>query len=250
MKKMVKREKIVKYDSDINILGGVPDYAVMLDFISEYTGQKPETERAFTFRTHKTFNRFLAAIKVSILQFANDNQKKMFLTAISSDDFSVREKLLVLFWQLVYGNALFAKVTKDVFMRAVYQGRTALSVIDVLSLLHHIKETEEGELNWSEETLKITASKYLTMLKKMNLAEGKTAKDICHPIITGQLFVYFIRWIIVTCPENRTLENPFVIFGFMDKRSIIERLKKVEYLSLWQISQMGEDVTIDLIDHE
>ena len=98
--------------------------------------------------------------------------------------------------------------------------------------------------------MKITASKYLTMLKKMNLAEGKTAKDICHPIITGQLFVYFIRWIIVTCPENRTLENPFVIFGFMDKRSIIERLKKVEYLSLWQISQMGEDVTIDLIDHE
>lgn len=27
-------------------------------------------------------------------------------------------------------------------------------------------------------------------------------------------------------------------------------IKKVEYLSLWQISQMGEDVTIDLIDHE
>lgn len=44
MKKMVKREKIVKYDSDINILGGVPDYAVMLDFISEYTGQKEMKE--------------------------------------------------------------------------------------------------------------------------------------------------------------------------------------------------------------
>lgn len=247
---MAINDKKVKYDSGINVLGSIPDYVAMLEFICEYTGKKFESEQAFSFRTHKTFNRFLAAIKASIIKFANDNQKNMFLTAISSDDFSVREKLLVLFWQLVYGNALFAKVTKDVFMRAVYQGRTSLSVIDVLSLLHHIKETEDGELNWSEETLKITAAKYLTMLKKMNLAEGKTAKDICHPIITGQLFVYFIRWIIVTCPENRTLENPFVIFGFMDKRSIIERLKKVEYLSLWQISQMGEDVTIDLIDHE
>lgn len=247
---MAINDKQVKYDSGINVLGSIPDYVVMLEFICENIGKKSEPEQVFSFRTHKTFNRFLAAIKASILQFANDNQKKMFLTAISSEDFSVREKLLVLFWQLVYGNALFAKVTKEVFMRAVYQGRTSLSVIDVLSLLHHIKETEESELNWSEETLKITASKYLTMLKKMNLAEGKTAKDICHPIITGQLFVYFIRWIIVTCPENRTLENPFVIFGFMDKRSIIERLKKVEYLTLWQISQMGEDVTIDLIDHE
>lgn len=240
----------VKYDSGINVLGSIPDYVAMLEFICEYTGKNSESEQAFSFRTHKTFNRFLAAIKTSILQFANDDQKSMFLFAINSGDFSVREKLLVLFWQLVYGNTLFAKVTKEVFMKAVYQGRTSLSVIDVLSLLHHIKETEEGELNWSEETLKITASKYLTMLKKMNLAEGKTVKEICHPIITGQLFVYFIRWMVVTCPENRTLENPFVIFGFMDKRSIIERLKKVEYLTLWQISQMGEDVTIDLIDHE
>ena len=240
----------VKYDSGINVLGSIPDYVAMLEFICEYTGKNSESEQAFSFRTHKTFNRFLAAIKTSILQFANDDQKSMFLFAINSGDFSVREKLLVLFWQLVYGNTLFAKVTKEVFMKAVYQGRTSLSVIDVLSLLHHIKETEEGELNWSEETLKLTASKYLTMLKKMNLAEGKTVKEICHPIITGQLFVYFIRWMVVTCPENRTLENPFVIFGFMDKRSIIERLKKVEYLTIWQISQMGEDVTIDLIDHE
>lgn len=247
---MAINDKQVKYDSGINVLGSIPDYVVMLEFICENIGKKSEPEQVFSFRTHKTFNRFLAAIKASILQFANDNQKKMFLTAISSEDFSVREKLLVLFWQLVYGNALFAKVTKEVFMRAVYQGRTSLSVIDVLSLLHHIKETEEGEFNWSEDTLKIIASKYLTMLKKLNFAEGKTAKEICYPIITGQLFVYFIRWMIVTCPENRTLENPFVIFGFMDKRSIIERLKKVEYLTLWQISQMGEDVTIDLIDHE
>ena len=51
----------------------------------------------FSFRTHKTFNRFLAAIKASILQFANDNQKKMFLTAISSEDFSVRENCLYCF---------------------------------------------------------------------------------------------------------------------------------------------------------
>lgn len=151
----------------------------------------------------------------------------MFLSTISSDEFSQKEKLLVLFWQLVYGNALFARVTNEVFMKAVYQGKSSLSVIDVLSLLYYIKETEVGELDWSEETLKTTASKYLTILKKLNLADGKATKEICHPIITGQLFVYFIRWMIFTCPDNRTLENPFAMFGFMDKRSIIERLKKL-----------------------
>ena len=89
---MAINDKKVKYDSGINVLGSIPDYGAMLEFICEYTGKKSESEQAFSFRTHKTFNRFLAAIKASILQFANDDQKTMFLSAISSDDFSVREK--------------------------------------------------------------------------------------------------------------------------------------------------------------
>ena len=86
---MTGNDKKGKYDSGINVLGSIPDYGAMLEFICEYTGKKSESEQAFSFRTHKTFSRFLAAIKASILQFANDHQKNMFLTAISSDDFSV-----------------------------------------------------------------------------------------------------------------------------------------------------------------
>ena len=94
-----------KYDSSVNVLGSIPDYSSMIDFICEYCGRASEGQGSFSFRTHKTFSRFLAAI-------------------------------------------------------------------DVLALLHHIKETEPGEFTWSEATLKICASKYLTILKKLNLADG------------------------------------------------------------------------------
>lgn len=104
----------------------------MNSFVSTWV-KKSETEQAFTFRTHKTFKRFLAAIKASILQFANDKQKNMFLSTISSDEFSQKEKLLVLFWQLVYGNTLFTGVTNEVFMKTVYQGKSSLSVISATS---------------------------------------------------------------------------------------------------------------------
>ena len=242
--------KSVKYDSGINVLGSIPDYALMLDFICEYAGGRPSSDRGFSFRTYKTFNRFLAAIKASILQFYNENQKRLFLEAIASEEWTLQEKLVALFWQLVAGNTLFRQITEEVLMKAVYQGRTSLTAVDVLSYLHYLRSQEPGELDWAEATLKITASKYLTILKKMGLADGAIKKEIKHPLITHQLFVYFIKWMLYTYPEANNLDNPLLPFAFMEKGTLIERLKRVDYLSLWNICQMGEQVTINLLDHE
>ena len=139
----------IKYDSSVNVLGSIPDYSSMMDFICEYMGRMPDGQGSFSFRTHKTFTRFLAAIKTAILTFASDRHKQLFLDALSSKEFSYQEKLMVLYWQIVYGNLLFRRISEEVFMQAVYQGRTTLSALDVLALLHHIKETEKGEFNWS-----------------------------------------------------------------------------------------------------
>lgn len=239
-----------KYDSSINVLGSIPDYITMMEFICEYLGTKESSESSFSFRTHKTFNRFLAAIKSSILNFANTKQQEIFISTLNSENFTVSEKLLVLYWQMAYGNNLFRKISEDVYMKALYQGRSSLSSLDVLSLLHHLKEIEPEELQWSEQTLKTSASKYLTILKKLGLADGKSSKEFSHPVITNQLFVYFIKWMLYTVPQNRTQNNPFMVFSFIDKKTFVSRLKKVEYLSLWNINQIGEDVTIDLIENE
>ena len=176
----------VKYDSSINVLGSIPDYLSMMDFICEYHGRAPEGQGSFAFRTHKTFARFEAAIKAAIMRFAGDEHKQLFLDALSSCDLSSRERLMVLFWQIVYCNPLFRRISEDVFMKAVYQARANLSALDVLALLHHIKETEKRELEWSEATLKMCASKYLTILKKLELADGAVKKRIIYPPMTSR----------------------------------------------------------------
>ncbi len=236
----------IKYDSSVNVLGSIPDYSSMMDFICEYGGRVPEGQGSFSFRTHKTFSRFLAAIKTAILQFASDEHKQLFLDALSSKQLSFQEKLMVLFWQMTYGNLLFRRISEEVFMKAVYQGRTTLSAIDVLALLHHIKETEKGEFDWSEATLKICASKYLTILKKLGLADGTIKKQILYPPMTSSLFVYFIRMAMTVYPDNRTLDNPMMVFSFYDKPTLITKLKRVEFIPFWNITQMGDEVTIDL----
>ena len=178
-----------KYDSGVNIMGSIPDYNVMLDYISDTYGVTNGSTGAFEFRSEKSFKRFIAAIESCILQFENDEHKKMFFKAIGNKEFSIQERLIVLFWQLTYSNKLFSRISAEVFMKAVYSGRVTILADEITSFLRHIKETEPGELQWSEDTLKISGSKNLTILKKIGLADGAIKKTIVHPVITSNLFV-------------------------------------------------------------
>ena len=234
-----------KYDSGVNIMGSVPNYNVMLDYISDTYGVTKGSTGAFEFRTEKSLRRFIAAIESCILKFKNETHKSMFFDALANKDFSIQERLLVLFWQLTYSNRLFSRITAEVFMKAVYDGRITITAEEIISFLRYIKETEKGELDWSEGTIKISGSKYLTIMKKLGLADGTIKKTIIHPVITNNLFVYFIRF-IQTISDDKTLHNPYMIFSFSEEPNIISRLKKIENIQYWDISQIGNEITIDL----
>ena len=234
-----------KYDSGVNIMGSVPNYNAMLDYISDTYGNTKGSTGAFEFRTEKSLQRFISAIESCILKFRNDTHKMMFFDAIADNTFSAQERLVILFWQLTYSNLLFSRITAEVFMKAVYSGRVTIMAEEITSFLRFIKETEEGELNWSDDTIKISGSKYLTIMKKLGLADGAVNKSIIHPVITNKLFIYFIRF-IQTVSNDKTLHNPYIVFSFSEEQGIINRLKRIENIPYWDVSQIGNEITIDL----
>lgn len=234
-----------KYDSGVNIVGSVPNYNVMLDYISDTYGNTEGSIGAFEFRTEKSLQRFVSAIESCILKFRNDAHKKIFFESIADNTFSVQERLIILFWQLTYSNLLFSRITAEVFMKAVYSGRVTIMAEEITNFLRYLKETEDGELDWSEDTIKISGSKYLTIMKKLGLADGAIKKTIAHPVITNKLFTYFIRFIF-TVSDDKTLHNPYIIFSFSEEHSLINRLKKIENIPFWDVSQIGNEITIDL----
>lgn len=189
--------------------------------------------------------RFVSAIESCILKFRNDTHKKLFFNAIADKAFSVQERLVILFWQLTYSNFLFFRITAEVFLKAVYSGRVTIMAEEITSFLRFIKETEEGELDWSEDTIKISGSKYLTIMKKLGLADGAIKESMVHPVITNNLFVYFIHF-IQAVSDDKTLHNPFIIFSLNEEQNLISRLKRIENISYWDVSQIGNEITIDL----
>ena len=242
---MVKKKNSI-YDSGINIMGSIPDYNVMLDYISDTYGDTDGSSGAFEFRSEKSFKRFVSAIESCVLKFENDSHRKMFFEAIGNKEISTQERLMILFWQLTYANKLFYRITSEVFMKAVYSGRVTMLAEEITTFLRYIKEAEPGELQWSEDTLKISGSKYLTILKKLGLAEGAVKKTIIHPVITSGLFVYFIRFAQQAVPGDKTLRNPYFVFAFNEEQNIVNRLKKIDNIQYWDVSQIGTEIIIDL----
>lgn len=239
----------LKYNSGINIMGSIPDYTSMIEYIiEEHTGVTGNG--SFQFRTAKSLKRFIAGIDESILSFVNIKHKQLFFDALTSKEYTSPDKLMLIFWQMAYANALFRDITSEVFMKAVYQGRSSLSQEEVYSYVRHLKETNPVELKWSDTTLKIIGSKYLTAMKKLGLADGSLRKGIRYPLISDNLFIYFVRWCQLICPSERTIKNPYLAFGFFDDNALIAKLKKITFISYWDITQIGDDVTIDLKPYE
>jgi hypothetical protein len=226
-------------------LGSIPEYRDMIDYIVQ-TYFSSDVDACFQFRTQKATSRFQKAIADGFMKFKSEQHKHLFLSTLASQDFSYEEKLIVLFWQLAYTNTMFNEVTDNVYLRALYAGRVSITSNDVLAYIQYLKTQYPEELTWSEQTLKITASKYLTMLKKLGLADGKLQKEIRHPHITSNLFTYLVRFAIYAYPETPNLENPMFRFSFLETNSIINRLKTIEYIQFWDISQIGNQITISL----
>lgn len=234
-----------KFNSTVNVLGGVPDYAVMIDHLVQEYGGKVESDK-FTFRTAKATTRFKKAVMDGFGWFRSDTHKELFINAIDSSDFSFEEKLIVLYWQLIICNALFQEVTENIFLRALYSGRTTIDKSDVEAFIKFLKAQHPDEITWSDSTIATTASKYLTCLKKFGFASGTNRKEIHAPHISSQLFVYIVKLAIAVYPEDNTISNPLFRFSFLDQQSIINRLKTIEYIPMWDITQIGNDITISL----
>ena len=218
-------DKKVLFNSDTNIIGGVPDYAAMIEYINQSLGTSKDAD--FSFRTENAGKRFMAAIGRDFLSFENDAHKKIFKEALSSQDLRVEQKFLVLYWQMTINNLLFSKISENYFMKCVFAGRLSLRPEEIMSYFYELRNEYPGELQWSDATLKLTASKYLTILKKS--------------------LIILVRLALSVYPDDPTETNPLFKFSFLDTPTLINRLKAIKYTQFWNLKQFGNNVKIEII---
>lgn len=236
-------------NTDINILGGMPDYNLIRIYIAGEAKDMSSSEVQYqytTIKTEKAFKRFQKAIDKSVNSFKTDNLKTMIQVLCNSQEID-DTLLLVFFWNISLNNELFAYLNEKVYFPVLYSGRTTVTAEEVEACLKELKENEVDLQKWADSTINVTASKYLTFLKKLGLLEGTIKKRMVYKNLTEKQFVIFLYWLMQAEETTNVGDSKWQKYGFMDKELFIERCLQHKYSKYINVNYNGEILRVEPI---
>lgn len=236
-------------NSDINVLGSLPDWNLINVFLIESIGKlraKGGLQSFTTLKTDKSVKRFEKAISATLINFQNENVEDIFREAIISEKIT-KDTLLMLYWNASENNSLLNYLNEKVFYPAFYSGRVTIKNDEVVACLNELKETEVDLKKWADSTIEITASKYLTLLKKFGLMEGSQNKTINHPHLSDKSFLLYIYWLVALEPNNDILKSSRLNYAFSEKQILIERLLQKKYSKYLNVTYTGDKLRIETL---
>lgn len=242
------------FNSDINIIGGIPDFSLIEVTLSQLAKGKGiidlkellVTNNAFDFRTESTRMRFLYAMQRNILVFANDQHKQLIEALYGAPGLELLKRR-ALFWQLLVGNVLFRSICKDVYAKVYFSGRTTLATAEVFAYLKDLQNSSEQLRDFSDSTLKIIASKYLTILKKLGMIEGAAKKRLLNIRLAESEILFFVYFCFSVDSSTRdVLKNPYREFFFLEKAELVQALKNIKFMRFIDLTSTGEVLNVHL----
>ena len=224
----------MKYNTNINILGSIPNYQLIYKSLPLLSNNKQALDKMlvenneFNLRTEKSRKRFLSLLQSGFI--TANNELNIFTTQVSQffkDD--LKSQSLLVFWLFSINNRLFFELNRDVFLKYYFQGRASIPTEDVVAYIKDaFSRDTETTSKWTEVTIETTASKYLTILKKLELVEGIRTKKFKYMQINDELLAVFMHlFTLIPNRKSNVLEDDFLLFSFVAEESILERLKKI-----------------------
>ena len=222
------------YNTDINIIGSIPDYHLIYKALPLLLNDPKElenilvTNNEFDFRTEKSRKRFLSALNSAFVSKnkTTDELASDLMLHFKNDE---NAQAVLLFWLFNMNNKLFFELNRDLFLKYYFQGRAELPKEAVIAYIKDlISRVDDLKGKWSEITIETIASKYLTILKKLKLLEGNQKKKFTLIRVSDELLAVFIH--LIDLLENRKgnfLEDDFLGFTFISKDNILDRLKRI-----------------------
>ncbi len=245
----IAKDKIeTDYNTAINIIGSLKDFNVIYEVVNSYFNQDNSINRALLYlKTEKSRKRVESAITSSFLRFKNQEHKDL-IQYTFADTFELN-KNFILFWQFALSNKLFLDITKEVFVKMYFSGRVSISREVIIAYLKDfISRNKNLRIKWSEKTITTLATKYLSIMNKLNFIENTRSKTFKYINLPGELLVLFLYFAKLYAPNiSNILENDFLSLSFVHPEDIHEKLKKLSLKGFFNMSFSGNKLNIELI---
>lgn len=234
-------------NTDINILGSLPDWNLVKIFLAAETAPEMESSAVYTqtaIKTIRSVDRFENAINGNLIKFTNPETKIILKDAIEAEDIS-QNVLFLLFWNASNNNLLLNILNERVFFPAFFSGRITIKSSEVVACIKDMKASHPELKTWTEYTLTKVASKYLTLLKKFGLMEGGLNKTIVHPFLSDKMFIVFLYWLKAIETQTNLINSPWLQYGMMEHTTLLERLMNKKHVKYINIIYTGDRLEIE-----
>ena len=242
-----------KYDTSINVIGGLQDISIIYKAIDAYFSESGtlndlvRERNEFALRTERSRTRVHDAVKASFLVFKNDDHQALVQDIFTRKDVPATKEL-ILFWQYALSNRLFREISTQVFCKAYFSGRAGLSKEDIVAYLKEfLNQNKPLGMGWSESTVQTLSTKYLNLMTKLNLLEGARIKSFKYVRPSSEDMVLFLYFASLQEPDNRNiLKNEMLPLLFIPVEDIQDRLKKLSLKGYIHMTYNGIDLNIEL----
>lgn len=247
---MITLNKIkLNINTEINIIGGLPDFELILFLFREKYGITEPVKDLHTFssiKTQKSVNRFRKAISNAFLNYKNKDVEALALSILSKDKLD-NDSIMFLFWNLSLNNDLMCYVNDQLYFTSLYSGRITIKKEEVLACLKELCEFDPAIKAWGQSTLSVTSSKYLTLLKKFNLMRGSQTKTLEHPYLSDKMFVLFIYWLKAVEYKPNLFDSEWLKYSFCERSVFIERIMQKKFSKYFHLQYTGDNLKIETI---
>ena len=248
-----KKNKPV-YTSDINVIASIPDFNLINDVISAFAHHKGEEyineeifkQNIYGIRTLKSRERFLSAIKKVFIKFKTEEHQKVFYALFTQNNF-VNLKRVALYFQFAFNDQLFYELNTKVYMKLYKAGRLTVPKDEFIAYLYDLRDNKLDIQNWSNSTLDIIASKYLTLLKKLGFLKGRSRKEFCTIDLDDPTIIYMVYLLKSLGNINPDImKNSYLDILPYSQDNLYKRIKKISLVDYFKIYTLGYDLKVNL----
>lgn len=232
-------------NTDINVLGSIVDLKLIANILN--AGKKDTTANTvFTtkVKTIKSLQRYESAIKNTILTFKNEQVKELLETIFVNEGLS-EICLTMLFLNASFNNELLNYLNQNVFFPAYFSGRISINKDEVIACINDLKQNQDAIKKWTESTINVTASKYLSFLGKFLLLEKGHKKVIKHKYLDDKQLVLFVYWLIKTEAKSNKLSSKWLYYCFLEEETFKQRILQKNLIKYIDVIYTGDTMKLE-----
>ena len=238
------------YDTAIKDISGIKDFSCIFKVIEAYLSGEDNldelinTQNAFDIRTEKGRKKVTWAINKAVLEVNSQNHRDLVLS-VFKENVPFQDKKFAFFWQLCVNNRLIREISSNVFVKVYYSGRVSISQDDIIG---YIKDRVNGsDLTWSDDTVYRVATKYLSLMTKLDFVNTGRIKSFKHIRPSSEAQVVFLYFAKLFSPNaSNILTNELLHISFIPYEDIQDRLKKLSLKGLFNMNFNGVALNLEL----